>query len=419
MQRRRLLVDIHRRLEEMGRRPDVAAAITFVRETDEHTVATQVELCEIPAPPFGEALRGARVAELFGGAGLGRPALDAAGNVVAKRAGSRDDGLLVVSAHLDTVFPLDTDVSVRREGDLLRGPGISDDARGLATLVALARMLDAAKIRTRSPLLFAATVGEEGAGDLRGVKELFSERGRARDASGFISLDGAGTERIVVEGLGARRYLVSLRGPGGHSWVDWGTANPIHALSELGRALTSLDLRTDPRATLTLARIGGGKSINAIPQHAWLEIDTRSARSQDLDELEGAIRAVVARLGAEHEGLAFEVTITGDRPAGRTDPEAILVRAAVAATRAQHSEPVLALSSTDANVPMALGVPAVTLGCGGEAGQAHTTGEWYRNVRGPEGIIRVFHTILLAAGLAPDGSERGAISRRRRPPNDR
>jgi len=412
-------VDIDRRLEEMGRRPDVAAAIAFVRETDEDTVATQVELCEIPAPPFGEALRGARVAELFGGAGLGRPAQDAAGNVVVERAGSRDDGLLVVSAHLDTVFPLDTDVSVKREGDLLRGPGISDDARGLATLVALARMLDAAKLRTRSPLLFAATVGEEGAGDLRGVKELFSDRGRARDASGFISLDGAGTERIVVEGLGARRYLVSLRGPGGHSWVDWGTANPIHALSELGRALTSLDLRTDPRATLTLARIGGGKSINAIPQHAWLEIDTRSARSHDLDELEGTIRAVVARLGAEHEGLAFEVTITGDRPAGRTDPEATLVRAAMAATRAQHTEPVLALSSTDANVPMALGVPAVTLGCGGEAGQAHTTSEWYRNVRGPEGIIRAFHTILLAAGLAPDGSKRGAISRRRRPPSDR
>lgn len=391
-------MDIERRLREMRRRPEVGAAVSFIRTADADTISTQVELSEIPAPPFCEARRARRVAELLSEVGL-VPCVDDVGNVVAERAGTANGALVVVSAHLDTVFPPDTDVSVAREGDFLRGPGISDDARGLAALIALARALEAGSVRTTSPVLFAATVGEEGAGDLRGVKRLFSPTGSAREASGFISLDGAGADRIVVDGLGSRRYRITARGPGGHSWVDWGTENPIRIISLLGTELAELRLPSEPRTTLTLARIGGGKSINAIPQEAWVEIDTRSADKDHIDDLEQSIRDLVRRCHAELDMLKLDISVIGDRPAGRTDHETPLVSAAVAATRAQGREPILALSSTDANVPMALGIPAVTLGCGGEAGQSHTTEEWYRNVRGPEGIVRVFDTLLLVAGI--------------------
>jgi tripeptide aminopeptidase len=395
-------LEIERRLEELGQRSDVAGAVAWARERDEETLGVQVELSEIPSPPFGEERRAARVAELFREAGL-EPFSDEVGNVVALRPGSANGiGPLVVSAHLDTVFPEGTDVAVTRDGDVYRGPGISDDARGLGALVALARMLQASAIRTEAPLLLVATVGEEGAGDLRGVKSLFGQGGAGRDASGFISLDGAGAERIVVDGLGARRYRVEITGPGGHSWVDWGTPNPIHLVARLGDGLTELTLPAAPRCTLTLARIGGGKSINAIPQGAWVEVDTRSASTDDLDDLERAIRAAADRVAGGQGGIGVDVAVIGDRPAGSTDRGTLLVRAAIAATEALGGDPFLALSSTDANVPMALGIPAVTVGCGGEAGQAHTTEEWYRNVGGPEGIIRALHTILLTAGVADE-----------------
>jgi tripeptide aminopeptidase len=393
-------VDLKRRIDELTRRPEVAEAIAFARERDAETLALQVELSEIPSPPFGEGARAARVGGLMCDAGLAGAAPDEVGNVVTLRPGTGAGGPLVVSAHLDTVFPAGTDVSVRREGDLYRGPGISDDARGLAALIVLARMLESSGIRTRRPLLFVATVGEEGAGDLRGVKRLFAEGGAGRGASGFVSLDGAGIERIVVDALGVRRYHVEIAGPGGHSWADWGLPNPIHLLARLGSRLTDLDLPLHPRSTLTIARVGGGKSINAIPQNAWMEIDTRSAGTDGLDRLESEIRAAAAGVVAGQEGVTVEVTIVGDRPAGRTDRDSLLVRAAVAATEALGGEPLLALSSTDANVPMALGIPALTLGCGGEAGKAHTTREWYRNVRGPDGLVRILHTVLLTAGMA-------------------
>jgi acetylornithine deacetylase/succinyl-diaminopimelate desuccinylase-like protein len=395
--------DVDRRLRSLAERDDIAAAVSYAHEHDDATLAIQVELSEIPAPPFRESARARRIGEMLVDSGLQAALSDDEGNVVARRPGMSDEAPLVVSAHLDTVFPEGTDVRVRREGDLLRGPGISDDARGLATLVTLARMMEAASIRTRAPILFVATVGEEGIGDLRGVKRLFAADGRGQGAGGFISLDGAGLERIVVEGVGSRRYRIVVEGPGGHSWVDWGTANPIAALTALAHRLTTIALPEDPRTTLTLARIGGGTSINAIPQDAWLEIDTRCTDAEGLDTLEGSIRREVEALSRKRARLRFETHVIGNRPTGRTAAESPLVRAAVAATRAQHREPVLASSSTDANVPMGLGIPAVTMGCGGLAGQAHTTNEWYRNVGGVDGVVRAFHTVVLAAGLAPRG----------------
>ncbi len=381
--------------------PRVQQAFSYLVETDETTLRTQIELSEIAAPPFHEGKRGLRLARLFHAAGLVDVRSDEAGNVIADRPGASDERALVVSAHLDTVFPEGTDVSVTREGDLLRGPGISDDARGLACMMAVVRALQDSGLRTARPLLFVGTVGEEGMGDLRGVKELFRSGGDGEGASGFISLDGAGLDRIVVHGLGSRRYRITVQGPGGHSWVDWGTANPLHALNRVGGRLTALPLSKEPRATLTLARTGGGTSINAIPQEAWLEVDTRCSESSHLDSLQEQIRSVVDEEVGREPGLRARIEVVGDRPGGETPEEEPLVQAALEATRGRGRMPQLALSSTDANVPMALGIPALTLGCGGDAGLAHTTDEWYRNVNGPDGTIRALHTILLYAGITP------------------
>ncbi len=380
------------------RHPAARRAADACVALDESTLRAQIELSEIPAPPFREGERAHRFAELCREAGLRDVHTDEVGNVVALRPGAREGSPLVVAAHLDTVFPVGTDVSVRRKGDVLAGPGISDDARGLATLLTLARVLCDEDVRTTTPLVLVGSVGEEGIGDLRGVKHLFADGGACRKAAGFIALDGAGIDRIVVTGVGSRRYRLSAHGTGGHSWVDWGVANPLHSVLDLGARLTRLELGSAPVTTLTVARAGGGTSINAIPQHAWLEIDTRCAHAGPLDALEERIRDELARTETP-DTIRLTLEVVGDRPAGATDPDAPLVRAALEATRAVGRRPVLAMSSTDANVPMDLGIPALTLGCGGEAGLAHTTDEWYRNVRGPQGVVRALYTVLLAAGF--------------------
>lgn len=376
----------------------VTDADAWIRDHDDQTLETQIELSEIPAPPFAEEARGERMAQLLREAGLEEVWTDEVGNVIADRRGSDSSPPLIVSAHLDTVFPEGTDVSVTRDGAFIRGPGISDDARGLAALVTLARAVQATGVTTSPPLRFVATVGEEGAGDLRGVKHLFGHALEGRVATGFISLDGAGLDRIVNEGLGSRRYRVTISGPGGHSWVDWGASNPVHALTRLGASLTKVPLSVEPKATLTIARIGGGKSINAIPQSAWLEIDTRCPANRHLDDLEARIREEVATIGRRQPELVTRVDVIGERPGGETPSDEPLVQAALEATRRIGRTPSLAISSTDSNIPMSMGVPAVTMGCGGEAGMAHTTEEWYRNVRGPDGVVRALYTIALFAG---------------------
>ena len=281
------------------------------------------------------------MAELLDEAGLANVQQDAIGNVFALRPGAEDRAPLVLSAHLDSIFPAGTDVTVRTEGDLLRAPGVSDDARGLAALIAVARALSRAGIPTQIPILFAATVGEEGSGDLRGVRHLFESGGVAADAAGFISLDGAGMKYVVTRGLGARRFRVVLSGPGGHSWIDWGAPNPIHALGRAVGALASWPTPTDPPLSLTVARCGGGTSINAIPAEAWAELDFRSESIRHLDDGEGRLRAVLDRSVAEENSgvtdqdrrLRVDVTLVGQRPTGATALDSPLVEAALAATR--------------------------------------------------------------------------------------
>jgi tripeptide aminopeptidase len=386
-------------LSRLTERADVARAVLYIRDRDEDTLARQIELSEIPAPPFGETQRAVRLAELLADSGLEDVQQDVEGNVVAARPGEEALKPVIVSAHLDTVFPAGTDVRVTRHGDELHGPGISDDARGLAAMLTLCAALDEGELRTRRPLHFVGTVGEEGPGDLRGVKHLFGATGVGREAHAFISLDGAGLERIVLTGLGSRRFRITVRGPGGHSWSDWGTPNPIHALTDITSQLTATHLSQDPRATLTVARWGGGKSINAIPQEAWIEVDTRCEDEATLASLESTLRSLVKEATSGSAELVSAIAEIGARPAGSTDPKAPLVRAAHAATRHQGRTPIPTASSTDSNIAMSMEIPAITIGCGGEAGKAHTTDEWYRNVGGPEGIIRALHIVLLTAEL--------------------
>jgi acetylornithine deacetylase/succinyl-diaminopimelate desuccinylase-like protein len=375
----------------------------------------QIEITSIPAPSFKEEARGKRMAELFREVGLQDVVIDEVGNVLGwypgrwcsnrqKRAGAApaEHPPLIISAHLDTVFPEGTDVTPKREEGRIRAPGISDDGRGLAALLALARVMVDVTLTLPQPLLFVATVGEEGPGNLRGVRHLLAHRSGKIQGCGFVSLDGVGMDRIIHRGVGSTRLRLSLRGPGGHSWTDFGRPNPIHHLGRMVSRAGSLPLPPKPRSSLTVARWGGGTSINSIPQEAWVEVDLRSEGAAELKSLEEDLHRVCAEelenASEAPEGsgrLQLEVQEIGRRPAGYTDLSEPIVRAAVEATRLLGEKPRLVASSTDANLPMSLGIPAITMGAGGSGGGIHTLEEWYDNQKGPEGILRALLTVLL------------------------
>lgn len=386
---------------------DLHAARAAIRALDAETVAEQSRIAAIPAPAHGEAQRAAYLERRFRESGLVRVERDAAGNVIGWLPGG-SGAPVVVSAHLDTVFAADVPVEPRIEGSRVYAPGITDNARGLAALLALARVMAAHGRITRSPVVFAATVGEEGAGDLKGAKHLFRAGGPLAAAAASISLDGSGLRRVVNRGVGARRLRVSVVGPGGHSWSDWGAPNPIHAVGAAAAALAGAELPASPATTVTVARIGGGTSINALPEHAWMEIDIRSEERAALEVTEDRCRRMVERsVAAEREGarrgparLALELEVIGDRPPGRTARADPLVQAALRVTRELGARPELAASSTDANVPMSLGIPAVTIGAGGRSGGVHTLHEWYENVGGALGIERALLLVVDRAEAA-------------------
>jgi len=395
--------------QELMAREVVSRARRHIVETDSETLDTQIAVTEIPAPPFHEAARGEFVRRRLEGSGCRDVSTDDVGNILAWL-GPTTPPPLVVSAHLDTVFPPGTDVSVTRSNGRLMGPGISDDGRGLAAILTLARTITTCNVPLAGPLLFVATVGEEGPGNLRGVRHLFESGGACSGARGFISLDGAGLSRVVNRGLGVLRLRAVVRGPGGHSWVDWGTPNPVHALGVAVERITKVPPRSGPAATATVARWGGGNSINAIPTEAWIELDLRSEIAGLLSRTVASVRAAldqaVMRINddapADREPLTLSVEVIGDRPAGMTPAAEPLVKAAVAATAALGVEARLIASSTDANVPMAAGVPAITLGAGGHAGGAHTEREWFENRGGADGIVRALLTALMVVGIADD-----------------
>lgn len=388
----------------------VRIARAHIERADEATLARQAALSAIPAPTGAEGARGARVAEMFGEAGLREITIDAVGNVRGW-CGKRETGndCIVLSAHLDTVFGPELDVSVSRRGPRLEGPGIADNARGLAALVAIGEALVRARVETPRPILFAATVGEEGSGDLRGVRHLFGPSAHPPlRPSAFIALDGAGIERIVHRALGARRYRITYHGPGGHSWAAFGVANPATAVGRAIDRIANTPTPHAPRTSCAVVRLGGGTSLNSIPQEAWLDVDLRSEEPRALEKLDDAVqRALTESLEEENRRrlpgtapLTLDVRRVGERPSGLTPRTHPLVQTAVAATRALGHDHQFACASTDANVPIALGVPAVALGAGGRAGNAHLPTEWYENDKGALGIVRALLVTAAMAGVA-------------------
>lgn len=378
-----------------------------VHQTDDDTLAEQIALVRIPAPSFAEQARGDYVLARFREMGLAGVRRDAVGNVLGEWRGDGAKGPpVVVAAHLDTVFAADTDVEPRRKGKRIHAPGITDNCRGLAGMLALARVLAGSAAGSKSPVLFAATVGEEGIGDLRGVKHLFREDGGLRNAAAFVALDGSGMRRIVHRAIGSRRLRIEAEGPGGHSWSDRGVPNPVLALTVAAAGIRAMPLPQPERTSLTVARIGGGSSINSIPAEAWMELDMRSEATGVLGPMEEGVRGVLkdavelenaSRRAGTHP-LHARVQVIGDRPSGETAEDHPLVRAAAAITASLGARAELVGSSTDANVPMALGIPSIAIGVGGDSGGIHTLDEWYANDGGALGVERALLVVLAAAG---------------------
>ena len=382
----------------------VRRALSFFETRATEITEEQIRICSIPAPPFGEGERAEYLRRKFVECGLKDARIDAEGNCVALREGRNLHPLLVVSAHLDTVFPQGTDYTVRREQGKLFAPGIADDGCGLVALIALLRALEEGAIETAGSLLFVGTVGEEGEGNLRGARYLLSEGEWAGRVDSFISFDGPGVERITHAALGSRRYRLRLRGAGGHSWGDFGAANPVHALGRAVARLAAYPAPTEPRTTFNVGRIEGGTGVNVIPIEATMDVDLRSASADELHRLDAFFRRA-AREAAEDENslrragdppLEMDLKLIGDRPSGETPADSTIVLIAEEATRAVGHSPRLERSSTDSNIPISLGIPAVTLGAGGTSGNSHTLEEWY-DPRGRE--LSLKRALLVLLGL--------------------
>lgn len=365
-------------------RPAFKKAVATLDAEHDRTVADIITLTEIPSPPFKEAKRAAAYLEMLRAHGLEDVEQDDIGNVMGLRRGTGNGKLMVVAAHLDTVFPEGTDVTVRREGTKLFAPGVGDDTRSLAVLLAFLRAMDAAGIRTRSDILVVGDVGEEGLGDLRGVRHLFT-KGRYRDkVEAFITVDSPEMDKIVVGGVGSKRYSVRFKGPGGHSFAAFGIVNPMYPMAQAMVEFGRIQVPTTPRTTFCVSIVGGGTSINAIPEETWIDVDLRSESAEELAKLDARCREIMmsaveqenatrsTRLGA----ITLEIKAVGDRPAGNTPMNADIVRYATAAYQAHGFAPICAASSTDANIPMSLGIPAIKIGSGGTGGRAHSLAEW-------------------------------------------
>lgn len=390
--------------------PAFAKAAGFVAQDHDRIVADIIRLTEIASPPFGESNRAAAFAEALRGQGLQDVATDTEGNVTALRPGTDPDaGYVVICSHLDTVFPAGTDVTVKREGTILRAPGVGDDTRGLAVMLGLLRALDAAGIRTRATILAMGSVGEEGAGDLRGVKAFFKDDKRHEKVAAFMALDGLDPSRLVTAAVGSKRYRITFKGPGGHSFGAFGLVNPAFALARAADDLSRIRVPASPKTTFSIGRIGGGSSINAIPEEMWMEVDLRSASPDELAKLEARFLAILPQ-AAEDENAArdtsagkvtVEVKVIGDRPAGTTEENSRIVKLAQGVMTGQgysfHAE----ASSTDSNIAMNLGLPAITVGSGCAGGRAHSLEEWIdvEPASSAKGIATAMGTLLALAGV--------------------
>ena len=401
---------------------DTANAITRLRDMEAYQEALRrldeeydrfveelVQLTEIPAPPFGEEVRASTYMAMLRDAGLTNVEMDQIGNVMGLRPGTGEAPLLAVAAHLDTVFPEGTEVEVRREGNRLRAPGIGDDTAGLATLLAVARVLNETDLETESDLLFIGNVGEEGPGDLRGVKHLFRDGKYKDQIGGFISVESGGQSTITTGALGSLRYRVTFKGPGGHSYGAFGLVSPAYAMGNAIRKVSAISVPDTPKTTFNIGIVEGGTSVNSIPFETSMVVDMRSESRDELEKLVETFLDLVHEAVEEEnatrsisEGqIELEMTLVGDRPSGQTSESANIVKFAVAAFEAFGIRPTFRISSTDSNVPISLGIPAITIGRGGLGGRSHSLDEWVDIEREPtvRGMQVVMTTILAIAGV--------------------
>ena len=394
-------------IRTLSKRKVVQRAFEAIEQDEPFTMTQHIELTEIAAPPFMEQERAEAFAAKLRAVGIDSVWIDSVGNVMAYLPGSKGGKTVALNAHLDTVFPEGTDVSVTQRNDTLFAPGIGDDTRGLAMLLTIAKTLKEQEILTTSDVLLVATVGEEGLGDLRGVKEVFSERGPSIDS--WISIDGGDIGRVNNKALGSYRYKVTFDGPGGHSWGAFGLANPHHALgSAMHHFVQAADAytKTGPRTSYNVGVIEGGTSVNSVPFSSSMLIDVRSIAPYRLDEMEALLNQTVQQALEEQnairrrgEALTVSVEKIGNRPSGELDPSLPLIQRAMAATEHFGVVPELTRGSTDSNIPISLGVPAITIGRGGRGGNAHSLDEWWMNDEGHKAIQLAFLILLSEAGL--------------------
>ena len=380
----------------------IKSALEAVKTNEPEMLTEQARVCEIPAPPFHEQQRGLKLKKLFENLELKDVHIDAAGSVIGSRPGAQARPNVVLAAHLDTVFPEGTNVKVTHEGNVMKGPGIGDDCRGLVTMLGVIRALKEAQVKTPGTITFVADVGEEGLGDLRGMKELFSNSLKGQ-IDRFVSIDGLG-DHITNVGVGSYRYRVTFKGPGGHSFGAFGMANPIQAM---GRAIAKIDafqVPTQPKTTFNVGRVGGGTSVNAIPFEAWMEVDMRSADVGSLDRLNSMFKAAVNEAVEEENKrwnnkgpVSVSPEMVGLRPAGQTPESAPIVQTALAVSKALNLESKLGEGSTDSNVPMNMHIPAITIGGGGQGSGAHSLNETYDSTDSWKGTQRA---LLLIVSLA-------------------
>jgi acetylornithine deacetylase/succinyl-diaminopimelate desuccinylase-like protein len=384
------------------------AVATLTAEHD-RTVEDIIALTQIAAPSFNEDNRARAFLAMAEAHGLKNLEIDPEGNVTGLRPGIGNGPLICVAAHLDTVFPADTDLTVRREGTKLFAPGVGDDTRSLAVLLAWLRAMDAAGVRTRADMLFVADVGEEGPGDLRGMRYLFQQGTYKDRISAFITVDSPDMQHIATGGVGSKRYRVTFKGPGGHSYGAFGLVNPMFAMADAIARLGRVSVPATPKTTYSASVTGGGTSINSIPNSVWTDFDLRSEAPAELARLEAAFLDIVAKSVASENAarstrsgpIVADIQKIGDRPAGRTDPAHKLVQLAQAAIGAHGFSPGFETSSTDANIPMSLGIPAIKIGSGGTGGRGHSLEEWIDVAPEPSirGMAAGLTTVLALAGV--------------------
>jgi tripeptide aminopeptidase len=397
--------------------PEVRSAFNWLRAHEPQFLQWQMEMARVPAPPFGESARGAWLAERFREVGLDDVRIDDVGNVfgihpgyMQFKAGQR---YVALSAHIDTVFPANTPLNIRQQASRIYGPGVSDNGAGVAAMLAIAALLQSVRVRHALPFAFIGNVGEEGEGDLRGMRHIFSTP-RWKDAIAYsLVLDGAGADTIVAEALGSRRFEVIVRGPGGHSWSDFGAPNPIVILAKAIETFTATVVPATPKTTFNIGVIRGGTSVNSIPESASMKVDIRSTSPTEMERLEHALRAALARavddetLSSEMRssaqrrpsGVNCEIVVIGNRPAGELPAGAKILQVVRAVDAQLGNAAQVQRASTDANIPLSLGREAVAIGGGGSGGGAHTLQEWFDSNERELGLKRILLTMLALAGV--------------------